>query len=109
MLLQIEEAVVTIASEYPAYGQTRASNELRKRGILVSAGGVRSIWVRHGLETFKKRLNLLEEKSAKEGIVYTEAQLVALEAAKRDRESHPDEIETEHPGVQRVTGRSWGE
>jgi len=95
---EIEEAVVTIASEYPAYGQTRASNELRKRGILVSPGGVRSIWVRHGLETFKKRLNLLEEKSAKEGIVYTEAQLVALEAAKRDRESHPDEIETEHPG-----------
>lgn len=43
-------------------------------------------------------MNLLEEKSAKEGIVYTEAQLVALEAAKRDRESHPDEIETEHPG-----------
>jgi hypothetical protein len=90
--------VVSIANEYPANGQTRASNELRKRGILVSPGGVRSIWVRHGLETFKKRLNLLEEKSAKEGIVYTEAQLVALEAAKRDRESHPDEIETEHPG-----------
>ena len=43
-------------------------------------------------------MSLLEEKSAQEGIVYTEAQLVALEAAKRDRESHPDEIETEHPG-----------
>ena len=96
--LEIEEAVVTVAYEYPAYGQTRASNELRKRGILVSLGGVRSIWVRHGLETFKKRLNLLEEKSAKQGIVYTEAQLVAPGAAKRDRESHPDEIETEHPG-----------
>ena len=95
---EIEEAVVNVACEYPAYGQTRASNELRKRGILVSPGGVRSIWVRHGLETFKKRLNVLEEKSAQEGIVYTEAQLVALEAAKRDRQSHPDEIETEHPG-----------
>jgi len=90
--------VVNIAYEYPAYGQTRVANELRKRGILVSGDGVRSIWVRHGLETFKKRLNLLEEKAAQEGIVYTEAQLVALEAAKRERESHPDEIETEHPG-----------
>jgi transposase InsO family protein len=40
----------------------------------------------------------LEEKAAREGIVYTEGQLVALEAAKRERESHPDEIETEHPG-----------
>lgn len=95
---EVEEAVVNMAYEYPAYGQTRVANELRKRGILVSGGGVRSIWVRHGLETFKKRLNLLEEKAAQEGIVYTEAQLVALEAAKRERESHPDEIETEHPG-----------
>ena len=54
--------------------------------------------LRHSLETFKKRLIYLEEKAAKEGIVYTEAQLTALEAAKRERESHPDEIETAHPG-----------
>jgi transposase InsO family protein len=95
---EVEEAVLNMAYEYPAYGQSRASNELRKDGILVSGGGVRSIWLRHGLETFKKRLNRLEERSAQEGIVYTEAQLVALEIAKRDRESHPDEIETAHPG-----------
>lgn len=95
---EVEEAVLNMAYEYPAYGQARASNELRKDGILVSGGGVRSIWLRHGLETFKKRLNCLEEKAAQEGIVYTEAQLVALEMAKRERESHPDEIETAHPG-----------
>ena len=95
---EVEEAVLNMAYEYPAYGQVRASNELRKRGVLISGGGVRSIWLRHGLETFKKRLAFLEEKAAQEGIVYTEAQLVALEAAKRERESHPDEIETEHPG-----------
>jgi len=95
---EVEEAVLNMAYEYPAYGQARASNELRKDGILVSGGGVRSIWLRHGLETFKKRLNRLEEKAAQEGIVYTEAQLVALELAKRERESHPDEIETAHPG-----------
>jgi transposase InsO family protein len=95
---EVEEDVVEMALEYPAYGQTRASNELRKRGILVSGSGVRSIWQRHDLETFKKRLAALEEKAAKEGVVYTEAQLQALEAAKREKESHPDEIETEHPG-----------
>lgn len=95
---EVEEAVVKLAYEYPAYGQLRASNELRKEGILVSGGGVRSIWQRNDLETFKKRLAALEEKAAKEGIVYTEAQLAALEAAKRERESDPDEIETQHPG-----------
>jgi len=95
---EIEETVVSMAYDYPAYGQARTSNELRKKGILVSSGGVRSIWLRHNLETFKKRLSFLEEKAAREGIVYTEAQLIALEAAKRERESHPDEIETEHPG-----------
>jgi hypothetical protein len=31
---------------------------------LVSGGGARSIWVRHGLETFWKRLSLLDEKAA---------------------------------------------
>jgi len=95
---EVEEAVVNMAYEYPAYGQARTANELRKQGILVSSGGVRSIWLRHGLESFKKRLQHLEEKAAQEGIVYTEAQLVALESAKKERESHPDEIETHHPG-----------
>ena len=95
---EIEDAVVKKTYDYPAYGQVRLSNELRKEGILVSAGGVRSIWQRHNLETFKKRLWALEEKAAKEGIVYTEAQLQALETAKRERENDPDAIETQHPG-----------
>jgi transposase len=95
---EVEESVIRMAYEYPAYGQARTSNELRKIGILISSGGVRSIWLRHGLETFKKRLCCLEEKAAREGIVYTEAQLSALESAKRERESSHNEIETAHPG-----------
>ena len=95
---EIEKAVVLMAYEYPAYGQLRASNELRKQGVLISSGGIRSIWLRHGLETFKKRLKALEEKAAKEGIVYTEEQLRVLEQARKERETVPDEIETHHPG-----------
>ena len=32
----VEDAVVKFATEYPAYGQKRVSNELKKRGIFVS-------------------------------------------------------------------------
>jgi transposase InsO family protein len=95
---EIEEAVVQIGFEYPAYGQLRASNELRKKGILVSGGGIRSIWLRHNLETFKKRLKALEEKAAKEGIVYTEEQLAALEITNSEKEHDINEIQNEHPG-----------
>ncbi len=49
---EVEEAVVNFAFENPAFGQLRVSNELKKRGIFVSPGGVRSIWLRHDLETF---------------------------------------------------------
>ena len=93
----IEEAVVAMAIENPALGQLRVSNTLKQEGIFVSPGGVRSIWLRHGLETFKKRLKALEEKSAAENLVLTEAQLQAMEKAKEQREAH-GEIETEHPG-----------
>lgn len=95
---EIEEAVLLMAYEYPAYGQLRASNELRKQGVLISSGGIRSIWLRHDQETFKKRLKALEEKAAKEGIVYTEEQLRVLEQARKERETVPNEIETHHPG-----------
>ncbi|HEU4608366.1 MAG TPA: IS481 family transposase [Chitinophagaceae bacterium] len=93
----IEEAVVKIAFDYPAYGQSRASNELRKQGIFISSGGVRSVWQRHNLEVFDKRLKALEGRIAQDGLILTEAQLIALERKKEKKEAC-GEIETEHPG-----------
>lgn len=93
----IEDAVVALAVDNPALGQHRASNELKQKGIMISSSGVRSVWLRHGLETFKKRLKALEKKSADEGILLTEEQLACLEKAKLEKEAH-GEIETEHAG-----------
>ena len=83
----IEEAVIQYAIDFPAYGQHRVSNELRKQGIFISGSGVRSVWLRHKLANFKERLKALESKVAKEGIVLTEAQLAALEKKKEADEA----------------------
>jgi len=94
---ETEQAVLKYAIDFPAHGQHRTSNELRKLGVFVSGSGVRSIWLRHDLENFKKRLKALEAKIANEHIILTDEQIAALEKKKHDDEAC-GEIETVHPG-----------
>ena len=108
----VEQAVCKVAIDNPALGQQRVINELRKAGIFVSPGGVRSIWQRHDLETFKKRLNALEAHVAETGDVLTESQLTALEnlyltlknkISHTPRQSQTQKNTNNHPSSQQTT------
>ena len=95
--VEIEQAVVALAIDQPAWGQVRISEALKRRGLSISPAGVRCVWQRHDLMSMKLRLKALEAKVAQDGLLLTEAQIAALEKAKADKEAH-GEFESECPG-----------
>ena len=63
---EIEAAVVELALAQPAWGQARVASELAKRGLSISAAGVRCVWLRSELQTARLRLRAAESRAAPE-------------------------------------------
>ena len=94
---EIEQAVLDHALADPCHGALRVEQELRLRGLQVSSGGIRGVWMRHGLLTRHERLLRLERTTAERTIELTEEQVQALERFRPEfRERH---IEAPHTGA----------
>ena len=95
---ETEQAILDYSLEYPTHGQVRVSNELkRKKNIMISSGGIRSVWLRHDLQVKSLRLKRLEKWSAEKNNILTESQVQALEVQKQEKEAY-GEVETHHSG-----------
>lgn len=94
---EIEEAVLDHALAHPCHGALRVEQDLRLRGLQVSSGGIRGVWMRHGLLTKHERLLRLEKTTAERTITLSEDQVQALERFSPEfRERH---IEAPHTGA----------
>lgn len=75
----VKKAILAHALEHPTHGAQRVADELMLRGIQVSSGGVRGVWVRNDLLTRHHRLPKPEETVRKRRITLTDEQIQAAE------------------------------
>ena len=86
---EVEEAILAHALAHPTHGAQRVADELMLRGVQVSSGGVRGVWIRNGLQKRHERLLRLEKTVRERDFELTEEQILALERfAPEYRERH---------------------
>lgn len=76
---EIEQAILAHCLDHPSHGCLRVADEMALRGIQVSSGGVRGVWMRHSLLSKHERLLRLEKSVAERKIELSEEQIRLLE------------------------------
>jgi len=95
---ELAEKILEMTAKYPTYSYVRISQQLRLVGVGVSPPAVRGVWQRQGLTLRYQRLLWLEQKTAAEGGVLTDAHLRLLRMH-RGRITDPEQhIEAPKPG-----------
>lgn len=93
---EMEQKIVDICVDHPAWGQQRIADELALQGTLISAATVRNIRIRHGLDSRYKRLLALEERMRDGTLDLSEEQIRLLE--KYNPEFKERHVESPYPG-----------
>jgi transposase InsO family protein len=75
---EVVTRILEMTERFPTYSYLRISQQLRLVGVGVTPAAVRAVWMRHGLTLRHQRLLWLEQKTAAQGGVLTEAQLRLL-------------------------------
>jgi hypothetical protein len=94
---EVERAILDISLAHPERGAVALAQDLGLRGIRLSAGGVRGVWMRHKLGTKKDRLRRLHRLSTAEGIELSPDQLRLLE--RFVPELVTPQLSASHPGA----------
>lgn len=93
---EIEKAILDYCRIEPTHGPVRVAQQLALKGVQVSSGGIRGVWVRHHLQTKHDRLLWLEKQVRNQKIQLTEKQIRLLERFSPEfRERH---IQTSYTG-----------
>ncbi|HYX38111.1 MAG TPA: hypothetical protein VE954_33850 [Oligoflexus sp.] len=84
----IETKVLAYATQWPTHGKDRVCSEMKRRGIIISAGSVRGIWLKHGLETKEQRLRQREICGTVEAVAQERSEEVEQQCKQPEGPAH---------------------
>lgn len=90
------EQLLALSLEHPAWGCNRLSNQLKLKGISISAPTIQNILNKRGFGTRYERWLRLEQKVAEEGIELSQEQVGFLE--KQNPQFRERHVESSRPG-----------